>query len=166
MLLYPLNLCLQLLECMLFLCVKALVSYSCLQLCLILNNWRVKSSLGLWIAFWCHLWTVKLKIGSTSSLWNLQIQFFLFLMGRTMRRSGLRDLLCIQFAILCTWEKDERIDELLKKNESLEIEKMQALKENECLEAEKRQEEVTVDNMEKQVSERETCVATTAPSLL
>ena len=43
---------------------------------------------------------------------------------------------------------------------------MQALKENECLEAEKRQEEVTVDNMEKQVSERETCVATTAPSLL
>jgi len=38
---------------------------------------------------------------------------------------------------------------LLKKNESLEIEKMEALKEIECLEVEKRQEEVTIDNMEK-----------------
>ena len=62
---------------------------------------------------------------------------------------GWGDLLCIQFAILCTWEKDERIDELLNKNESLEIEKMEALKEIECLEAKKRQEEGTIDNMEK-----------------
>jgi len=43
---------------------------------------------------------------------------------------------------------------------------MEALKDIECLEAEKRQEDVTIDNMEKQVSELETCVATIAPSLL
>ena len=40
------------------------------------------------------------------------------------------------------------------------MENMEALKEIECLEAEKRQEELTIDNMEKQVSELETCVAT------
>ena len=38
-----------------------------------------------------------------------------------------------------TWEKHERIDELLKKNESLEIEKIKALKDIECLEAEKKE---------------------------
>lgn len=57
-------------------------------------------------------------------------------------------------------EKDERIDELEKKNESLELETMEALKQIEGLEAEKRQQEVTIDSMEKQVSELETCVAT------
>lgn len=57
-------------------------------------------------------------------------------------------------------EKDERIDELVKKNESLELETMEARKEIEGLEAEKRQQEVTIDSMAKQVSELETCVAT------